>query len=109
MSVPYDVIWPEAFDIAWGKFSYEVGQTEDVEAIDDKIEAAIARLEKEGPGILEPYKPAGSKFSVPIDDRYLLIVRWRTDHDGEGHYLRHHLDLWDIQRSPLKKKIQDKA
>jgi hypothetical protein len=109
MDVPYDVIWPEEFDKAWGKFSYELESTEDSDEIDDRIAAAIQRLEDDGPRILDVYKPGSSKFSVPIDEKYLLIVRWRTDHDGEGRFLRHHLDLVGIQRLPLKKKIKEKA
>jgi hypothetical protein len=109
MGVPFDVLWTDEFQIAWGKFSYELEDSENPNEIDEKILAAIAKLEESGPEALEGYKPGRSQFSVPIDEHYLLIVRWRTDCDGEGRYLRHHLDLWDIQRSPLGKKIKKKS
>lgn len=109
MDVPFDILWTDEFHIAWGKLTYELENSENVEDIDDKIEAAIAKLQKAGPGLLDPYKPGKSQFAVAIDERYLLVVRWRTDCDGEGRRLRHHLDLWDIQRKPLGKKIKKKT
>jgi len=105
MDIPFDVLWTRQFQIAWGKLSYELESTGNVEVLDAKIADAIAQLEKSGPDLLDPYKPGRSHFKVRIDDEYVLVVRWRTDTDGEGHFLRHHLDLWDIQRLPLGKKI----
>jgi hypothetical protein len=110
MDVPFDVIWTDEFKIAWGKLTYELEDAGlDVQDSDDRIETAIKALEESGPGVLDPYKPGRSQFAVPIDEQYLLVVRWSTDCDGEGRHVRHHLELWDIQRSPLAKKIKEKA
>jgi hypothetical protein len=105
MEVPFDIIWTEQFQISWGKLSYEMRGMEQLAEIDDKIDAAIAKLEKGGPDMIEPYHPGSSEFSYRVDDTYLLVVRWRTDCDGEGRHLFHHLDLWGVERSPLGKKI----
>ena len=96
MAVPFDLIVTDSFYVALGILASE--SVKKAAYFEGRLEAALRLLEEKGPSIATPHGPGGDKFSVPIDEEYVLVFRWATDRDGQGHPLADHLWLLTMER-----------
>lgn len=79
------------------------GLEDEAETFETALHDAIAALENypwDGSLPVLPHGKGGSKFALPLTEKYLLVFRRRTDRDGSGRPLRIHLDLIAIELKP---------
>lgn len=96
MAVPFDLIVTDSFYVALGILASE--SPKKAAHFEGRLEAALRLLEEKGPGVGTPHGLGGDKFAVAIDEEYVLVFRWATDRDGQGHPLADHLWLLTIER-----------
>lgn len=96
MAVPFDLIATDGLYIALGILAH--GSPARAEYFDQKLEGALRHLEENGPSGSVQHGLGGDKFEVRLDLEYVLVFRWVTDRDGQGHPLADHLWLLTIER-----------